>query len=87
VSAKKAHLAIDKIFEVYQAERSSATESFADFVERVGPKHFVDHLEEFKWVGSLAEEPGSYMDWGHEDLFEVVRGEGECAAGEVPLIR
>ena len=28
-----------------------------------------------------------YMDWGHTDLFEVIRGEGECAAGEVPLIR
>jgi sulfite reductase beta subunit-like hemoprotein len=87
VSAKKAHLAIDKIFEVYQAERTSDTESFVDYVERVGPKHLVEPLEEFKWVGSLAEEPESYMDWGHTDLFEVIRGEGECAAGEVPVIR
>jgi hypothetical protein len=28
-----------------------------------------------------------YMDWGHTDLFEVIRGEGECAAGEVPMLR
>ena len=27
------------------------------------------------------------MDWGHTDLFEVIRGEGECAAGEVPMQR
>ena len=87
VSAKKAHQAIDKIFEVYMAERTSDSEPFADYVTRVGPKRFEQPLEEFKWVGSLAEEPESYMDWGHTDLFEVIRGEGECAAGEVPLIR
>ena len=87
VSAKKAHLAIDKVFQVYMAERTAVSESFVDFVDRVGPKYFESALEEFKWVGSLAEEPESYMDWGHEDLFEVIRGEGECAAGEVPVIR
>jgi sulfite reductase beta subunit-like hemoprotein len=87
VSAKKAHLAIDKVFQVYMAERNAADESFVDFVSRVGPKYFEAPLEEFKWVGSLAEEPESYMDWGHTDLFEVIRGEGECAAGEVPLVR
>ena len=66
--------------------RSAAapSESFVDYVDRVGPKHFEQPLEEFKWVGSLAEEPEMYMDWGHTDLFEVIRGEGECAAGEVP---
>jgi len=87
VAAKKAHLAIDRILQVYQAERSSPAESFVEFVERVGPKHFEAPLEEFKWVGSLAEDPEMYMDWGHTDLFEVIRGEGECAAGEVPLVR
>jgi sulfite reductase beta subunit-like hemoprotein len=86
VLAKKAHLAIDRIFQVYLAERNSG-ESFYDFVTRVGAKHFEAPLEEFKWVGSLAEEPEMYMDWGHTDLFEVIRGEGECAVGEMPVIR
>ena len=44
----------------------SDSESFVDFVDRVGPKHFEQPLEEFKWVGSLAEEPEMYMDWGHD---------------------
>jgi sulfite reductase beta subunit-like hemoprotein len=87
VAAKKAHLAIDRILQVYQAERTSESESFFDFCERVTPKHFEKPLEEFKWVGSLADDSDSYMDWGHEDLFEVIRGEGECAAGEVPMLR
>jgi sulfite reductase beta subunit-like hemoprotein len=87
VLAKKAHLAIDRIFQVYLAERTSSSESFDDFVTRVGAKHFEAPLEEFKWVGSLAEEPEMYMDWGHTDLFEVIRGEGECAVGDMPVVR
>jgi sulfite reductase beta subunit-like hemoprotein len=87
VLAKKAHLAIDKVFETYQAERQSEAESFTEYVDRVGPKRMEPVLEEFRWVGSLADEPELYMDWGHTDLFEVIRGEGECAAGEVPMQR
>ena len=87
VLAKKSHEAINRLFEVYQAERLADSESFDEYVERVGPKHFEGALEEFKWVGSLADEAEMYMDWGHTDLFEVIRGEGECAAGEVPLLR
>jgi sulfite reductase beta subunit-like hemoprotein len=87
VSAKKAHLAIDKVLQIYTAERNADNESFVEFVERVGPKYFEAPLEEFKWVGSLAEDSEAYIDWGHTDLFEVIRGEGECAVGETPLIR
>jgi ferredoxin-nitrite reductase/sulfite reductase (ferredoxin) len=86
VLAKKAHLAIDRILQVYVAERHNG-ESFDDFVTRVGSKHFEAPLEEFKWVGSLAEESEMYMDWGHTDLFEVIRGEGECAVGDMPIVR
>jgi sulfite reductase beta subunit-like hemoprotein len=87
VLAKKAHLAINRMLEVYQAERLSPTESFLEFVDRVGPKHFEAPLEEFKWVGDVNTEYDLYTDWGQTDLFQVVRGEGECAAGEVPLNR
>jgi sulfite reductase beta subunit-like hemoprotein len=87
VLAKKAHLAIDGILQVYQQERASDSEPFMDYVNRVGPKRFEPVLEEHRWVGSLADEPEMYMDWGHTDLFEVIRGEGECAAGEVPMQR
>jgi sulfite reductase beta subunit-like hemoprotein len=87
VAAKKAALAIDRIFDVYQKERTAASEPFVDFVDRVSPAYFGPVLEEFKMVGSLAEEPDMYTDWGQTDLFEVIRGEGECAAGEVPLVR
>jgi sulfite reductase beta subunit-like hemoprotein len=87
VAAKKAHLAIDRVFEIYQRDRNSATEPFVDFVDRVGPASFAPALEEFKLIGSLAEDTDSYMDWGHTDMFEVIRGEGECAVGDLPMVR
>ena len=58
VAAKKAHLAIDRVFEIYQRDRNSATEPFVDFVDRVGPASFAPALEEFKLIGSLAEDTG-----------------------------
>jgi sulfite reductase beta subunit-like hemoprotein len=87
VLAKKAHLAIDRIFEVYQADRLSPAETFIEFIDRVGHKHFEQPLEEFKWVGDVNTDLEMYSDWGQTELFEVIRGEGECAAGEVPVNR
>jgi hypothetical protein len=87
VLAKKAHLAIDRIFQVYQAERTSPTESFTEFIDRVGHKHFEPALEEFKLVGDVNSDLEMYSDWGSTELFQVIRGEGECAAGEVPMDR
>jgi sulfite reductase beta subunit-like hemoprotein len=86
VAAKKAHLAIDRIFSVYQRDRGDG-EPFLDFVDRVGAKHFEAPLDEFKWVGDVTQDLDSYMDWGQEELFQVIRGEGECAAGAVPVQR
>ncbi len=86
VLAKKAHLAINRIFEVYQEERQPA-ETFNEYVDRVGPKRLEGPLEQFKWVGPVAQELEMYIDWGQEDVFQVIRGEGECAAGAVPVSR
>ena len=87
VLAKKAHLVIDRIFQVYQAERLSPGESFTEFIDRVGHKNFEPALEEFKLVGDVNSDLEMYSDWGSTELFQVIRGEGECAAGEVPMDR
>ncbi|HEY7271062.1 MAG TPA: nitrite/sulfite reductase, partial [Dehalococcoidia bacterium] len=87
ILAKKAHLAINRIFEVYQAERFSPAESFIEYVDRVGAKHFEPALEEYKLVGDVNSDLEMNSDWGQSELFQVIRGEGECAAGEVPVNR
>jgi hypothetical protein len=49
------------------------------YVDRVGPKSFDTLLNDFKEVGPVHQDIEMYMDWGKEELFQVVRGEGECS--------
>lgn len=78
VPSKRVPQAIAKIIMVYRDERLEQ-ESFIDYVDRVSPKHLNPYLDEFKEVGPISEEIDVYMDWGKDELFKVVRGEGECA--------
>ncbi len=78
VPVKRMPQAIRKIIQVYLDGRQNG-ESFIDFVDRVGPKSFDPLLDEFKAVGPVHEEIDTYMDWGKEELFQIIRGEGECA--------
>ena len=85
IPAKRVPEAINRVFEVYQRERQQG-ESFVAYIERVGAKSLEPHLEEFKWVEELTKALPMYMDWGQSGIFEVIRGEGECAAGAMPMI-
>jgi sulfite reductase beta subunit-like hemoprotein len=78
VPSKRAPEAIRKIIQHYQDNRSEG-EEFVAFVDRVGPKTFDPLLDEFKEVGPVHQDIDMYMDWGKDELFTVVRGEGECA--------
>jgi len=78
VPAKRIPRAVAKIIRTYQEERQGG-ESFLDYIDRVGPKYFDPLLNEFKEVGPISQEIDVYMDWGKEELFQVVRGEAECA--------
>ncbi|MFB3093555.1 MAG: nitrite/sulfite reductase, partial [Dehalococcoidia bacterium] len=78
IPAKRTPPAIKKIISVYMDERQDG-EPFLDYIDRVGPKYFEPILTEFREVGPISEEIDVYMDWGKDELFEVIRGEGECA--------
>jgi sulfite reductase beta subunit-like hemoprotein len=78
VPSKRVPQAIRKIIQHYLDNRQEG-EEFVAFVDRVGPKSFDPLLDELKSVGPIHEDIEMYMDWGKEELFEVIRGEGECA--------
>jgi sulfite reductase (ferredoxin) len=78
VPSKRAPAAIKKIIDYYVANRNEG-EAFVPFVDRVGAKTFDPLLDEFKEVGPVHQDIQMYMDWGKEELFQVIRGEGECA--------
>ena len=76
--AKRMPEAVAKIIRTYQGERREG-ERFLEYVDRVGPKYFDPLLQELKKVGPISQNIDVYMDWGKEELFQVIRGEGECA--------
>ncbi|MDO8616688.1 MAG: nitrite/sulfite reductase [Dehalococcoidia bacterium] len=78
IPSKRTPQAIKKIIDRYLAERDEG-EEFVPFVDRVGAKSFDPLLDEFKAVGPIHQDIEIYMDWGKEELFQVIRGEGECA--------
>ena len=78
VPSKRTPEAIKKIIDHYRENRNEG-EEFVAFVDRVGPKSFDVLLDEFKEVGPVHQDIGMYMDWGKEELFQVIRGEGECS--------
>jgi sulfite reductase beta subunit-like hemoprotein len=78
IPAKRIPQAVAKIIRTYQEERQGG-EGFLEYIDRVGPKHFDPLLNDFKEVGPVSEEIDVYFDWGREELFQVIRGEGECA--------
>jgi len=78
VPSKRAPQAVKKVIDHYLENRSDG-EEFLSFVDRLGPKSFEPLFEEFREVGPVHQDIDAYMDWGKDELFHVVRGEGECA--------
>jgi len=78
VPSKRLPQAVKKMIDHYVASRNKG-EEFVAFVDRLGPKTFDSLFDEFKEVGPVHQDIDVYMDWGKEELFEVIRGEGECS--------
>ncbi len=79
VPAKLAPEAVHRILDRYRRERQES-EPFNDYVLRVGAKSFEPLLAGLKDVAPLSDESQDvYMDWERASLYEVQRGEGECA--------
>ncbi len=78
--AKRVPDAIERWLRMYEAERATDTETFNEFVERVGTKHFEDAVRELALpIEFSLENMNHFMDWSKSEPFQVVRGEGECA--------
>jgi sulfite reductase beta subunit-like hemoprotein len=79
VAAKRAPQALEKVLATFENERTG-DETFYNWLDRVGVPYVKELIAEFKEVGPLHKELDSYKDWGAEEIYQVIRGEGECAA-------
>jgi sulfite reductase (ferredoxin) len=77
--AKRVPDAVERWIRMYESERAEG-EEFNTYAERVGPDHFTDRVRDLSLpVDFNVENMGFFIDWQRNELYEVIRGEGECA--------
>jgi sulfite reductase beta subunit-like hemoprotein len=77
--AKRVPEAVERWIRFYEAEREEG-EVFNAFAERVGAEKFTELAKDLSLpVEFSIENMNFFVDWNRDQLYEVVRGEGECA--------
>jgi sulfite reductase beta subunit-like hemoprotein len=79
IPAKRVPDAVERWVRHYEANRTEG-EEFNPFVERVGTDEFEALVKDLAMPVEFGPEHIThFMDWNRKSLYEVVRGEGECA--------
>jgi len=77
--SKRVPDAIERWIRFYEAERDEG-EEFVAFAERVGAERFTELVKDLSLPAEFnVENMDVFIDWQRHDLYQVVRGEGECA--------
>ena len=79
IPAKRVPDAVERWVRHYEQNRTDG-EQFNDFVERVGTDDFEGLIKDLSMPVEFGPEHIThFMDWDRKELYQVVRGEGECA--------
>jgi hypothetical protein len=71
--------AVERWLRFYEAEREDG-EEFNQFAGRVGAAKFTELAKDLSLPAEFnIENLDQFIDWSRKDLYQVVRGEGECA--------
>ena len=77
--SKRVPDAVERWLRYYEAERNEG-EEFNDFAERLGAESFTEQIKDLALpVEFKVENMDFFIDWSRNELYRVVRGEGECA--------
>jgi sulfite reductase beta subunit-like hemoprotein len=77
--AKRGPDAVERFVSLYERERLPG-EPFNAFFDRVGTARFEQAIEDLTLPGEFSEDNRSmFIDWNRLELYQVQRGEGECA--------
>jgi len=80
LAAKRVPDAIERWLRMYEAERSSETQTFNEYVAEVGAVRFENEARDLALPLEFSlENMNFFIDWSKNVPFQVVRGEGECA--------
>jgi sulfite reductase beta subunit-like hemoprotein len=77
--AKRGPDAVERFVSVYETGRNPG-EAFNDYFDRVGPRPFEESIQDLTIPGEFDDENrGMFIDWARIELYQLQRGEGECA--------
>jgi len=77
--SKRVPAAVERWLRFYQEERDG-DEEFNDFAERHGTAKFEELVKDLSMpVDFNIENMDFFIDWNRDELYQVIRGEGECA--------
>jgi sulfite reductase beta subunit-like hemoprotein len=77
--AKRGPDAVERIVALYECERRPG-ETFNGFFDRVGTPAFEKAIEDLTLPGEFSDDNQSmFIDWNRIELYQLQRGEGECA--------
>ena len=77
--AKRGPDAVERIVALYERERGTG-ETFNAFFDRVGTAPFEKAIEDLTLPGEFSDDNQSmFIDWNRIELYQLQRGEGECA--------
>ena len=77
--AKRGPEAVERFVKLYETYRNPG-EEFNTYFDRVGAKPFELAVEDLAIPGDFDDENrSSFIDWNRSELYELQRGEGECA--------
>jgi sulfite reductase beta subunit-like hemoprotein len=79
IPAKRVPDAVERWVRHYEENRKDG-EVFNDFVDRVGTTEFEGLIKDLSMPVEFGPEHIThFIDWDRKDLYQVIRGEGECA--------
>ncbi|MEX1103442.1 MAG: hypothetical protein WED87_04285, partial [Dehalococcoidia bacterium] len=77
--AKRTPDAVERLVRLYERDRN-AGEEFNAFFDRVGAPVFEKEIADLTVPGEFTDDnQGMFIDWSKLDLYQLQRGEGECA--------
>ena len=77
--AKRGPEAVERIVRLYERDRNLG-EAFNAFFDRVGPAVFEAEVEDLTIPGEFSDDNQQmFIDWNRLELYQLQRGEGECA--------
>ena len=77
--SKRVPDAVERWLKYYESEREEG-EEFNAFAERVGADSFTEQVKDLSMPLEFnVENMDFFIDWQRDELYQVIRGEGECA--------